>query len=114
MQAGQLKHRVQIERWDDSQIGLGAEDQSWSLFATVWAGQTPFSYMPAKFAANREQGQEVVSWVIRWLAGLTPNNFRVTYRGRHYRIVDIEELKPYRELLLICLEIMPGPTPALT
>lgn len=104
MKAGQLRHRVTIERLDVGQDSAGAIVESWSEFAVVWAAVEPIGGREY-WQAQQVAAENSVRVRIRYVEGVVPT-MRIVYGSRKLNIlavVDIEER--HRELQLMCSEI---------
>jgi len=105
MRAGWLRHRVTIQKKTTSQDSYGAEQETWTNVATVWAGIEPLrgrEYIDAQNATA-----EVTHRVrIRYQSGITPR-MRVSFGSRTFEIVSvINVLERNRELELMCREVV--------
>lgn len=90
MRAGQIDRRITIERNTPGRDAVGAETESWTTLATVWAEVRP--------AAGREffDAQQVVAeakvvFRIRYRSDVTAK-MRVSYAGNLYDIHSVAEL----------------------
>lgn len=100
MKAGQLRHRITIERKTITQDNTGAMTETWSEFATVWAQVSPLSAREAMQAAALNSTQ-TARMIIRWRDDLDAT-MRIKYRGEIYEIEGlIEDMNSGREYLTI-------------
>jgi SPP1 family predicted phage head-tail adaptor len=90
MQAGRLDRRITIEQPTESTGAIGDVTESWSDFATVWAGKDDRSGREA-LSPEIERGEVETVWRIRHLDGLTMK-MRIVYDGRIYDIRSIREI----------------------
>lgn len=103
MQAGKLRHRIDIQRPAGGEDTYGAPDEAWDLFLTAHASVEPRSGL------ERTEDQAVAAEVthvvrIRYREGVTPD-MRVKFGDRVLEIesvVDVDERG--RELVLLCKE----------
>ena len=108
MRAGQLRHRVTIERRTEVDDGAGGSVETWATFATVWAAVIPLTGREL-FAA-----QQVASTVshrieMRYLAGVLAGTMRAKHETRVLNIrtvMNIDERD--RETHLLCEEQKPA------
>lgn len=102
--AGSLRHPVQIQRPVDVTDGFGAAgQQNWETIATVWAAIEPAS--AREFVTAQQMAAEVNTLIrIRYFPGITPK-MRVLYGTRWFDIqgiIDVDER--HRHLHLVCVE----------
>jgi SPP1 family predicted phage head-tail adaptor len=86
MRAGKLDRRLTIRRLTET--GRNAYNEpilEWADVATVWAQQRP-ERGSERFAAAQVNGTSVMTFQIRYLAGLDVKD-RLVYEGREYEIV---------------------------
>ena len=87
MRAGQLRHKVIIQENTPSRDDYGAEAESWSNFATVWAAIEPIR--GREFWESQQINAEVTARItIRYLSGVTPK-MRVKYGTRIFDIISV-------------------------
>jgi SPP1 family predicted phage head-tail adaptor len=103
MRAGELRHKVELQRADETQDEFGAASIEWQFLAYRWASIVPLTgreYMLAK-QANAEITHAVT---IRTFAGLTPKD-RVVYGTRVFSIISVADFEERRrEMVLSCTE----------
>ncbi|MCV4343239.1 phage head closure protein [Pseudomonas capsici] len=103
MQAGKLRHRIEIQNKVTARDPATGEfgEPSWQLFAKVWAQVTPLSARDL-VAAHAAQSLATARVVIRHRAGVLPV-MRIVYRGELYSIVGppLEDPNSGREYLTI-------------
>ena len=87
MQAGKLRHRIQIQQKTAGRDPVTGEvnEAIWSSFAEVWAAFTPLSGREF-IAARAAQSEATARVVIRYRPGVLPT-MRILYRGDIYTIV---------------------------
>ena len=85
MQAGKLRHRIEIQQRADVQDATTGEVvPKWSNFADVWASVEPLS--AREFVAAQEMQSKVMARItIRYREGLDPS-MRILHRGTVYNI----------------------------
>ena len=90
LQAGRLRHRIEIEDYTETQdTTTGAMTRTWGTFATVWASIEPMSVK--EFVASQvEQSKVSLRILIRYLDGVKPE-MRIYHSatGRYYQIEGI-------------------------
>ena len=104
IRAGDLRHRVTVQRRVTSQDTFGAEVESWATVAVVWAAVEPLIGAEI-FAAQRVAPHAKVRVRMRWMGGLTPENTRLLFNGRVMCpaiVLDPGELR--RQLDVLCME----------
>lgn len=108
MQAGKLRYLITIQRLTGARDTTGAETDTWTAFAQVWAHIEPWI---GSARAGREMFSidqvQALDWTrvhIRYLKGLTPKD-RMLYDGRLFDIqaVNIRDERN-AEMELICKE----------
>lgn len=105
MQAGKLRHMIEIQKSTPTQSALGEETQAWSKVADVWAsikpisGRERFSQLGVQNAAQMDT---VIT--IRYRAAITPK-MRVLWSGHIYDIEAVRNLDERRVTTeLLCRE----------
>jgi len=83
MQAGKLRHRVELQRVTNSQDPQsGANIETWQLFATVWASIEPLSardFIAAQAAQNQISARAVIRYRPKIAAGMRLIQGSATY-----------------------------------
>ena len=105
MRIGKLRHRVILQEYISSKDSFGAEVETWSDIATVWASIEPLSGREY-FAAQQINAEVSAKITIRYRASVKPT-MRVLFEGRIFEILSVintEEKK--RELILMCREVL--------
>lgn len=103
MRAGELRHRITIQRATETQDAFGAVVQTWSTFATLWAGVEALSGREF-FAAQQVNAQVSHRIRIRYLSGVTPK-MRVVFGSRTFNIEVVMDDGRRRELQLLVSEV---------
>lgn len=105
MEAGKLRHRVEIQYKVVTQNSYGEEEITWTELATVWAAVEPLS--GREFLEGRQVSAEVNTRIrIRRRGDVTPE-MRVVYGSINYDILAVIELEERRrEEHLMCQEIV--------
>lgn len=105
MRAGQLRHRVTIQQFTQTQNEYGEIVEGWTTFATVWAAVEPLR--GREFWDAQQLNAEVTARIrLRYLSGVGPT-MRVVYDGRTFEVdsvIDVDER--HRELQLMCKEVV--------
>jgi SPP1 family predicted phage head-tail adaptor len=104
MQAGGLRHRIDIEQNVGTTDTFGATTDSWALFTTLWAAIEPLS---GRELLQAQQIQADITHRVRfrYVSGVTAK-MRVLYGSRIFNILSIinpEERN--REITLACKEL---------
>jgi len=83
MQAGKLRHRVELQQVTNSQDPQsGANSETWQLFATVWASIEPLSardFIAAQAAQNQISARAVIRYRPQITAGMRLIHNHATY-----------------------------------
>ena len=108
LDAGKLNHFVAIERITGARDQSGAETNTWSTWAQVWAHLEPFTDSARsgkeEFADFSVQSIVYTRVHIRYLPGITPKD-RVNYNGRLFDILAVNNRDEGNfEMELICKE----------
>jgi len=107
MNPGDLRYQIQIQSKTKAQDSFGAETETWSTVATVFAAVDPLrgqEYLEAR----RLQADIDVRFRIRYRAGITPA-MRVLHDGRYFNIESVIHVKELRrEIQLMCKELLNG------
>lgn len=104
MQAGKLRHRIEIQKRQTGGVdAFGGRSEGWSFVAKAWASIEPQTGRQLEFA---RQFTATVSHKItmRYVPGLSPA-MRVKFGSRIFEIngvIDLEER--HREINLFCTE----------
>lgn len=91
MKAGELRHRVRVEKATESRDSTyGNVTIAWTTFAVVWASVEPLT--GKETLTNDQVGADITHRVrMRYLAGITPK-MRIVFRERALNIVSIANL----------------------
>ena len=106
MQAGKLRHRITLQRKQQTQDpATGALLTTWVDAASVWAAVEPLSAREF-IAAQAVQSSVSVRVTVRYLAGITPD-MRLLHDGKTYNIAGVlADKESGREYLtLLCAEL---------
>ena len=105
VRAGNLRHRVTIQRKSVSLDGYGAENASWAEFARVWASVEGLAGREL-WAAQAEQGEQTTGVRARWLPGVKVED-RVVFGSRTFDILAVVDATGRgREMELMCRELV--------
>ncbi len=105
MRAGKLRHRLIIERPQQSRSTSGAPVETFITFAQVWGAVEPLR--GREFFAAQEIHSEVTTRIrIRYLAGITAA-MRVIWSSRTFLVLypPIDQESLHREMQLMCKEV---------
>lgn len=82
-------HRISLEERSTSKNAYGAEEESWTEKAKLWAIIKPSSGSEAYFAERRDS-KTSHTFIIRWIEELAKTNsgskYRINYDGRIFGI----------------------------
>lgn len=105
MKIGKLRHRVTLQEYISSKDSFGAEIETWSDTATVWAGIEPLSGKEY-FAAQQVNAEINTKIMIRYRAGVR-STMRVAFQNRLFEILSvINTEEKNQELILMCREVL--------
>ena len=91
MDSGRFDELITIESYTESvSSDTGQRVQSWAEFAQVWAQVKESDQGTEPVNADRKEHKTRVSFVIRYVSGLTPK-MRVSWGGNYYNILNIAE-----------------------
>ena len=107
MRAGQLRYSVTIEQQVTTRTSSGAQAETWTTFATVFAGLQGVSGQEY-LAAGKLVADANMRIRIRYVSGLTPE-MRIKFidgsSTRYFDILDIDDKdERHREMELLCKE----------
>ena len=106
MQAGQLKHLIDIQVALNSRDSYGASTQEWVTFLSgIRASVEPLAGKEF-FAAQKIDAEITHSLNIRYRTGIKPS-MRVKFGTRYFDIKSVIDVKEQRkELHLMCVEVI--------
>lgn len=105
MEAGKLNKRITIQANALTRDTNGAEVDSWTTVATVWAAITTDAGREF-YAAQKINAETTAVMRIRYRAGLNPR-MRVLYAGKYFNILHINNVnEANKEILLLCREVI--------
>lgn len=87
IQAGLLRHWVDIEQFAEHVNSSGERDRYWEPVATVWAAVEPMSAREFT-AAQQIQSKVTTRITIRYRDGITAA-MRIVHRGKYYNIQGV-------------------------
>lgn len=90
MRAGRLDKRFVIESASLAQDSYGAENPSWSTFATVWGAFMPLPGTE-QYTADRKTEDVPIRIKMRYYPNVTID-MRVLHNSKYYDIISINEL----------------------
>lgn len=107
MQAGELRHKLDIEMERNLQDSYGQTTQEWVVFYSgLWASIEPLS--GKEYFSSQQVNAEISHRIkIRYRAGIKPN-MRVKFGdARYFNIVSVMDIKErHREIHLMCTEVI--------
>ena len=105
---GRLRHRIVLQRFEETKDASGAWVEAWVNVATVWASVEPLRGQEYFAAQSLQVSQTTVRIRIRYRPGVDAA-MRVLYGGKTY-VVDsvIEPLMRHGELQLMCKVYLGG------
>ena len=105
MDAGRLRHRIEIQRAATGHNPHGGVQEDWQTLATRWAAIEPFRAREL-FAAQQVQSQVTHRIWMRYFAGLQSTD-RIKFGERIFNIDGIRNIdERNRELEVFCMEVV--------
>jgi SPP1 family predicted phage head-tail adaptor len=106
MNAGRLRHRVDIQNYVEEYDELGQLIEDWLPFAQVWAAVEPLRGQ--EFIAAQALASVTTTRIrMRYIPGVV-SSMRVVFRGRTYNIQSVIEVETRgREIQLMCRSLGP-------
>ena len=89
MRAGKLPHLIAITQRATTQDSTGGQVETFTPFATVYAGVRALSGRELE-AAQAKRNEVTHKWQIRFLAGLAPD-MRIEYGAAYYQILWFDD-----------------------
>ncbi|HIV29022.1 MAG TPA: phage head closure protein [Candidatus Ornithocaccomicrobium faecavium] len=106
MKAGDLKHRITIERPEETTDERGNRRTVWRPIATCWASMADVSGRDF-YAAQAYQAQDTVTFGIRWRDSID-RECRIVHAGQIYQIEQINHLGYKRDFMHIKTRLIRG------
>jgi SPP1 family predicted phage head-tail adaptor len=105
MNPGELRHRIVIQKLENTQDSFGQPVEKWNDVATVWSSVKPL--VGREFFAAETVNSEVTHKVrMRYKAGITPD-MRVKFGIRIFQITAVINYQERNiELQLMCKELV--------
>lgn len=97
MRAGELRHRVTIQKRDDSGSAWNGTS-TWHTYATVWANIEPIRGQEAEDSATKTEQSEITHLItMRYIRGVR-TSMRISYEGRYFypQVIRNVEERNYR------------------
>jgi SPP1 family predicted phage head-tail adaptor len=100
MRAGELRHRVTIQKQDDAGSAWNGT-RTWNTYATVWAKISPAQGNESMDRQTEKRQAEVTHIItMRYIRGLKPS-MRISFEGRYFYpevIRNIDERNAWVEI----------------
>lgn len=106
MKAGDLKHRITLEKPVSVTDARGNRRTTWQTVATCMASMTDVSGRDF-YAAQAYQAQDIVTFGIRWRDDLC-KEWRIVHRGSVYQIEQINHLGYRRDFIHVKARMTTG------
>ena len=106
MKAGDLKHRITIERPEETTDDRGNRRTTWRHVVTCWASMADVSGRDF-YAAQAYQAQDTVTFGIRWRDSID-RVCRILHAGQIYQIEQINLLGYKRAFMHIKTRLIRG------
>lgn len=105
MQAGKLRHRIELQRNVPTRHGMGEQLDSWAKYATVWASVEPLT--GTELLNAQQISAEVTHRVkIRFCSDVKPEH-QVIHNGRTLEIIAVLNIAERRRSQhLMCKEVV--------
>lgn len=106
LEAGRLRHRVEIQRAHDVQDAFGEPVKAWNTVATVWAAVEPMTG-DERFRSDQETAERPVRILMRHRADVTVKH-RIKFGSRLFDVQSVTDPGFQAAMLeLICEETHP-------
>jgi len=104
MRSGNLKHKIIIQTYSETQNGFGEVVKGWEDFKTAYASITPLSAKEYyKAGTNAEVSHKIE---LRYIKDIKPK-MRVVYDDREFSIESVLNIREANKTLqLICTEVV--------
>ena len=108
MQAGRLRHRITVQAVTQTQNSYGEPTETWAAVGTVWADVRP-ARGSERFVSAGDQEQATITHRVRmrYVANLSPVNYRLVWREK---VLDIEAVEDptgrTAEMVVRCREVV--------
>jgi SPP1 family predicted phage head-tail adaptor len=102
MRAGQLRHRIEIQRPIVTRDAYGAEIKAWSALVSLWAHVQTLNGSE-RILQTQADATLTHQITIRYYPGLTPV-MRVRWNGRLFEIHSLVPDEREQQLVLMCSE----------
>jgi SPP1 family predicted phage head-tail adaptor len=99
MQAGRLRHQVALQSKTVSRDELGAEVETWSTIASIWAELDPYG-LRERLNMRRQQGEAVIGFRVRAPLAVSLGK-RLVFDGANYDVIDIDATREHKGELFI-------------
>jgi SPP1 family predicted phage head-tail adaptor len=104
MRAGNLKHKIVIQTYSETQNDFGEVMKGWSDFKTAYASITPLSAKEYYKAGTKAEATHKLE--LRYLKDIKPK-MRVVYSTRVFNIESVLNIREANKTLqLICTEVV--------
>lgn len=104
MRSGNLKHKIVIQTYTETQNDFGEVVKGWSDFKTAYASITPLSAKEFFKAGTHNEVTHKIE--LRYLKGIAPK-MRVLYGTREFSIESVINVREANKTLqLICTEVI--------
>ena len=106
LQSGDLRERLNVQSYSESQSSTGVVSRSWSTDNTRWASVRQLSGNEA-MAHQQQQGEAVYEIVMRHYSGLTIDQRLTDASGNvyHIRSIDNHELRNHVTICICVREL---------
>ncbi len=105
MRSGNLKHKIIIESYTETQNDFGEVALGYSTFATVYASIVPLS--GKEYFSSKQTNAEVSHKIeCRYLSGISPS-MQIVYGARTFKIESVLNIREANKTLqIICSEVV--------
>jgi SPP1 family predicted phage head-tail adaptor len=109
IRAGDLRHRISIEKRSSAQDASGGQLLAWASFASVRASVEPLVGREWESAQQRT-ARVTTRFRVRYLAGVLPS-MRIVWDGRFFDVKDVLQVRGIHHELVIMAEEVVGRAP---
>lgn len=99
MRIGDLRHRITLQKYNETTDDEGFSTQEWQDIATVWASVENL-FGREYWQAAAIQAENTVKFIIRYRKDVT-TDMRIQFQGQQYEIISIDNIKYKNEYIEI-------------
>lgn len=95
MNAGRLRHRIDVEQRTETQDASGDPVVAWSTLGTIWGAVEPLRGRESTYAGEQILGEMDTRITVRWspLSAQITVGHRLTHQGSLFNVVSAAHVK---------------------